>query len=326
MFALLLLFACRGPVVVPVADPQHRHPTEWVGVEPEDEDTGWVLPSGDGPALERVEPSHDHPDIHESDGEGGDVSRYDDAYQFRALITVTSDGTDDVTITVPPDWDEFWDNIQSDGDDIRVTTFDGVTDIDYQWASFTYGTRTGVIEVDNYSSVTYAESGVLWLYFGNAAATDGSASFTASTPVDGFIHLGRPGNLVLDVTPDPPGATVPSQRIAKTSTAEIWVWWRLIDLEKRSAPYNRSTSYEELKAVMHASVQTGGMDQSGMYDYNELRMVEGADGLTYIRSLILGGSDGTDYTITFNVVTGNGSSTRTQTARALLEVRDPAEP
>lgn len=329
MFALLALFACRGPVVVPAVDSQPRHPTEWVAAEPEDEDTGWTLPSGDGPALELWEAPRDEPDVHG----GEDVSYLDSDYLFRAAITMIHQGNGDVTITVPPDWDEFWENIQADGDDIRVTLGDGITPVDYQWASYTYATRTGVIELDgfgNFAGIPYAQMG--WLYFGNSAATDGSASFTASTPEDGFIHLGAPAGIVFDLVEDSPGATVPAQEMAKTTTAETHVWWRLSGLESRVAPYNLHTEMEEPVGVIAAAVLSSGSAQASMVDNDGLRWVRTNDGSIYLRQVVKAGSDATNYTLAVTVVVtprgwgATDNKPRTLTGRALLRVNDPAEP
>ena len=49
----------------------------------------------------------------------------------------------DVTVTIPKTLELFWALIQSSGDDIRITDADGITLVDYDWASFTYASRTG---------------------------------------------------------------------------------------------------------------------------------------------------------------------------------------
>lgn len=262
-------------------------------------------------------------------GDSG-VSYYDDAYLYRAAITLIDDGGSDMTITVPPDWDLFWEAIQADGDDIRVTDSDGVTLLDYQWASFTYATRTGVIEIDDLPGSGAEDARCVWLYFGNAAATDGAATFTASTPIDGMIHLGDPSGIVLDVISDPPGATEPSQQVAKTTTGQLLIWWRIGYLETRQAPYNGHILYEEPYAVS-ADVLSSGTPQGSMTDASALRFVYGTDGYTYVRMLVKAGSDATDYTIAVSVTSVIGSTTddtvkRIVTGRALLRVNDPAEP
>lgn len=261
--------------------------------------------------------------VYQADGAGGSMSWYDDAYLYRAPILIEDAAGGDVTITVPADWDLFWDTIQADGDDIRVTQEDGITLATYEWSTFTYASRAGVIDIDGYAGEPGCTKGVHWLYFGNSAATDGAGSFTASAPVDGFIHLGAPAGHIVDLRQEEAGVEVPTQRLGKAVDADLYIWWRIAGLQSRLTTYNKSSALEEVAGITEAVVATGGATQAGMTDADRLRIVETQDGYTYIRMYVDDGASGTDYTVRLGVLTTEG---RVITGRFLLEVFDPDEP
>jgi hypothetical protein len=71
---------------------------------------------------------------------------------------------------------EFFSNVQSDGDDIRITTSDGVTQVPFELVSINTGTETGELHFKgDLSSTTDA---VFYIYYGNAGASGYAASAT----------------------------------------------------------------------------------------------------------------------------------------------------
>jgi hypothetical protein len=222
---------------------------------------------------------------------------YDDAYAYRVPIVVddrTGTGSRDVTVTVPPTLAEFWSGIQADGDDIRVTLDDGVTLVTYQWASFTYASRTGVIEVDG-ATAPQAAMCVLWLYFGNAAATSGAGSFTASSARTGHITATVPGPSVpilqgLASGPRPP--TVWTHAVGESRR----IWWDVTGiLDPLRAPSEGQTSGEEVQAVL-ADAQKAGSTVTTLWVAGSERVVVTPDGRTLVGYIATGGATGERYT------------------------------
>jgi len=256
------------------------------------------------------------------------MSWYSAEYSYRAavwinLVGTTKPTTIDVSFVVPSDWDLFWNTIQSDGDDVRVTDSDGLTPLDYKWASFNYTTRSGTIEVDDAPHVDLT-GGIIWLYFGNSSATSGSTSFTASTPETGTIYLGDvPRTNVLLMGQETPRTLVPSQQVQKSVNEDVYLHWRVPDLIRRRTPYAGSLLLEEVDYIESADITTGGVSQTAMKALAQARIFEALDGRTYIRIGYTGGTTSTDYTVEISVVTTFG---RTITGRALLAVIDTDEP
>lgn len=59
------------------------------------------------------------------------MSWYSSNWRYRASISVDNTagagGAIDITASIPTNWDEFWDNVLSTGNDVRVTDADGET-------------------------------------------------------------------------------------------------------------------------------------------------------------------------------------------------------
>ena len=96
------------------------------------------------------------------------MSWYDNAWLRRQSITVDTiggGGTVDITIAVPVDWDQFWNEInQTDGRDIRICDADGRTLLTYNLESFSLATRTLIIEVDAYAAPGLGMCQI-WIYW-----------------------------------------------------------------------------------------------------------------------------------------------------------------
>ena len=137
------------------------------------------------------------------------MSWYSSNWSHRQAIVIdnlTGAGTIDVTASLPADFDPFWDNVLVSGNDIRVTLADGKTLATYDVDAFNAVNRAGIIEVDNLTATSSDAMLVLWLYWGNPAASSATTTFTPSAPKTGYI--------VPDCMPRPHGQVIPSHRSA----------------------------------------------------------------------------------------------------------------
>lgn len=245
-----------------------------------------------------------------------------------AVLAGAVSGTNDVTITIPPEWTAFWDTVDSAGADVRLVSADGATKLTYQLASWTYASRVGVLEIDN---LTVSNDVVLvWLVWGNSTVTDGSGSFTAASAITGKVYLGTPGYVVAAV-PEAAGNTTPVAAFSKTTGEDLALWWNVSPrLAMARTEVNGGLEYEELTAVQVSTGESGvylaGSEQTAMWGGDdEVRFVETPEGL-WVRQLYTAGSDGSDYTLLLAFTCGSPSGdTRALEARALLRVNDPDE-
>ncbi len=237
--------------------------------------------------------------------------------RWPVLVDNSSGGTSavDVSIVVPSVFPDFWDNIKSGGEDIRVAAADGVTLATYQLQGFNFANRTVTIEVDNFTPPKANEPFVLWLYWGNAAASSAAGSFTASAPLTAYVHAGAATGPLLTGSPASVGATEPSQRVQKTSQEFLYVWIDLsAQLERLPSGHQGHVDFEEVQHLDY-EVLNSGSDEASEKEWTSLRILPGPR----IRINHKGGSDGNDRTLSLVVTTTTG---RTLNPRVLLNVRD----
>jgi hypothetical protein len=231
------------------------------------------------------------------------VAWYDTNYKYRVPVLIYSSGggTLDVRITVPPSFDLFWSTIQSDGDDIRVTTAGGVTLATYKWSSFTYATKTGTIDLDNVT-IGAATATLVWLYWGYSSATSGASTFTASSPITGVIFPAEPTGKVYQYAPERPGASKPVIDIAKLPNESrlIWIDFRSV-LARSSGGAQSHPQYDEVAQVA-VDVQAATVSQASMVDQSKTVVI----GRGVVGALIKAGTSGTNYAMIVKVTTSEG--------------------
>lgn len=238
-----------------------------------------------------------------------------------------SAGPYDVTTTIPASLDDFWDTIDSSGNEIRVTRADGVTAATYQWDSFTLSTRTGTLSV-NATTLGAANVTVLWVYYDNAGAASGAGSFTPAAAKTPVIAQAPAGGLVLVARPELPGATAPAQRVSKSTGAGVFLWWELVDLLPPIGRKAWDAPRLEEPAYLTWTIEQAGSPVGAMLSASTTHLVE-VDGKTYVAVYAQAGTTANDYTgiLTVSTVLPGTSHTvhRVIEARCLIQVLDPDE-
>lgn len=238
-------------------------------------------------------------------------------YRLPVAIDNTSGATTiDATITVPIDAELFWSKVETDGHDVRFTGSDGVTVLAYNRATWNHGNRSAVFNVDSVTCGSNDATAVMFMYFGNSAASDGSTSPTITGAKTGTIELAcHTGGQTVLLAPFSPGETIAQQKITKSSTEEVDIW---VDcrraLQARCQSYEKSRRYEEIDYV-GVQVTSSGTDDTGRYDESKTTVSDPG----WVKVRLKSGTSGTDYTL---VVTIGTSTTRVLQARALLDVQD----
>lgn len=216
-------------------------------------------------------------------------------------------GAADLTYTVPVDFDLFWETVASDGSDVRLTDSDGITLVDYQFASaINVTSRALTIEAD--AVVGAGSMSVLWLYWeSSAAVADAQTSFTAGGTGTGYTLVGNhstttPHRFVW--RPDAPEVTKARPRIVKQAAEVVVVAiaYRPV-LARRDKAYGGGKEQEEPAAVDY-DVYAGASAQAGMVDKTAIRMDN-----DYIYVVVKAGTTATDYTLRVTLTTDPGSDT-----------------
>lgn len=258
------------------------------------------------------------------------MSWYDSDWKHRLPVTILptgAGGTYDIEFQVPDHYDHFWETVDTNGEDVRVTDADGRTLETYDLNGFNKTTRACTFEVDG-ASLDQNKIGLLWLYYGATGKSTAATTFAPASAVTGYIAVEEPSDVVILAARERPGATKPSAEVAKTPAEEINVYLDVTDvLIGRARTSELDTRYEEpLSAV--AIVTDGGADQS-LVTAARCMWVE-VDQRLYLRVRVTGGTTGTDYTIEFLITTtgldyGVSQAGRIIEPRALLKVREVSE-
>ena len=258
-------------------------------------------------------------------------------WRRRESITIVTDSTAstrDVEAVVPNGWDEFWDAIDANGYNIRVTGADGVTPIVYRWTGFNKTNRVGTIQLESVPTPTTAGRAVLiWLYFSAAAVqADGAGAVTVTSGLTGYIERGSPVPAqTFRVVAQPPGNTIPTRRIGKLSSVSTFVWLDFGEaLEPASGAYNGSLAWEEPSVANVAVLDTSAAAVASMTADADMRWVTrrvGTRERIFLRLRLKAGATANRYTLVgqFQTSTPNAAPHRVIEDRIGIDVRDLLE-
>jgi hypothetical protein len=246
---------------------------------------------------------------------------FDSNYSKRMPIAIDNNAgsatTIDGTVTIPKYWDEFWATVRDNGFDVRFTQSDGTTEVNYNRATWDYGARSGVFNIDAIQSLAN-QTIVIYMYWGNSSAGDGSSSPTISSAKTGEIEVGVPTVPILTLKLDKYGSTIASQQFQKTAEEQLDVWVDCTKmLTRRRVATQYSMRYEEIHAV-NLTVETNGSTTASAFDETKTRAIDPG----WVRVRVKGGSSGTSYTL---IVTITTSLARVIQARAVMKVFDTDE-
>jgi hypothetical protein len=251
-------------------------------------------------------------------------------FAFRFAVAVDNSagttGNADVRITIPVTLDDFWQNIDASGYQIRVTDSDGITPVSYKWNSFTAASRTGILDVVGASgtdtwSVQASSTCLLWVYVGDAdAGDDQDATAPAGAVKAGYLSSEAPSGTIVVGQPAP-GRSEPADRRSQTSTERKAYWFDFSKVIRGTVrKHNSRADFEELDCVQISSVSAGSGASIEVEAKTRLVYNRGM----YVRATVAGGSDGTDYTLIVKATTKVPDDTTYQVAegRLLILVRD----
>lgn len=256
-------------------------------------------------------------------------------WRRRVAISIEIPGggttTVDVNVTIPREWDDFWDTIDSSGNELRVVYVDGITVVNYDvdngsGGAFDKTNRLGRIQIDGITVPNVEAILVLWLYYDSASTQgDGSTAVVIAAARSGFIELARPSGHVLSHMPQTPGLSRPRNTIHKAAAEQTHVWIRYDHaVEQRVMPGNSAAQHEEPLYATVGVENTSGVDQTSMYTQNLGRFVWFRNRL-FFRATVLAGTTGTNYTIVSTLRTvapGASSVQRIIATRIGLRVQD----
>lgn len=189
----------------------------------------------------------------------------------------------DANVTIPADWDEFWDAIDASGNELRVTGPDGYTAVSYDLddgsgGAFDRTNRLGRLQLDALTAPGVADEALLfWLYFDSTATQgDGTSAVSISGALTGYIDRGQPSTWIAHAEPPRPGNQAPRQKFGKSASDDLFCWLEVTDLlEQRASPHANRSDYELPRSIKYeVQLSSSEAAQSSMIDLASTRWVE----------------------------------------------------
>lgn len=272
------------------------------------------------------------------------MSWYDSDYRQRAAISIPSSAgaaTIDADITIPSDWDDFWDVIDASGNELRVTGPDGYTLVTYDvddgaGGAFNRTTRAGRIRIDGASTpAVAAECLLFWVYFDTSSTQgDGSSAVTITSALTGYIDRGQPSTWIAAAEPPRPGTTTPRHKFGKSVADQLYCFLDITGILEQRALGRRAgrAAYEEPRsATYEVQLSSSEVAQAGMIDADKMRWIEvrGRHGRRlFLRLLVKAGTSGETYTLVTSIPTCvpiQSGTHRTPAPRVGFRVRNVLE-
>jgi hypothetical protein len=225
------------------------------------------------------------------------MSWYDVDFKRRMPIAIdtslTSSGSFQFALTIPSSWDDFWDNVLTNGYDAVITDENGDNVATFERVTWNVSTRTGTFRC-NFGTVKAAN--VIhqgWLYWDNpSASSDLSVSVAISSPVNAYIYLGAPFKNVVNLASQSGLSTVPTTIIQKDPDELIDVWFPVAQLlAPRSLPSEEKLDFKLVNYYDFEVLDSAGSTVA-MVSLGETRSING-----WVRTRITGGTADTDYVI-----------------------------
>lgn len=242
---------------------------------------------------------------------------YSSSWRFRAPISVDfsawSTGASDIRVTLSAAWDLFWDNVASDGKDVRVCTADGATLVGKIYLqTWNYSTKSCVLDIEQITPSKACQA-QLWLYWGNSAATTVSTSFTAGTPVTGRVELLAPSSKFSRIGNERPGnaRTLTAQSITDEENRYVF-----LDLSGLLRPLcsigSGALIGDELSEVVSSVVDDQDAAVATAAPITSLRFIGCGRGKAAIVAVKVDGTkltDGNNYAVQLSCLTSPGAET-----------------
>jgi hypothetical protein len=271
------------------------------------------------------------------------VSWYDEDYLERlpiSAVNTAGGATKDVELVIPKDLDIFWEAIDADGDELRVTAADGYTLLTYAvddgaGGAFNKTTRAGRIRIDGATVPgTANECMLFWLYFDTVSVQgDASAGVAIASAETGYIDRGAPNGWVAAASPPRPGRDRPNSVHGKSASDDGFLFLDVTPLlERRVSDFAGKHYYEEPRAATY-EVQLSSTEaaQAAMIDTASTRWLETKDRngrRLYLRLRVKAGTTDLEYTLVATIPTcvpTQSGTHRTPVPRVGFRVRNVLE-
>ena len=215
---------------------------------------------------------------------------------------------------VPEDYDDFWDNVRTDGFDVVLTDKNGEA---FTFNRFTWNTTTreSLFRVAGFNVSEGNVMHVIFIYWDNPdQSVDLSSTVTTTSPKTTFAYLGAPFGNVVNFQTRSGLSSVPTTIFQKDPDEKIDIWFPVSQLlAPRSLPYNERLDLKGIDYINVNVLDSSDANQTAMYALSETRIIAG-----WVRARVQAGTADTDYVVRLEVFT---SDSEVFILSCLLQVR-----
>lgn len=215
---------------------------------------------------------------------------------------------------VPEDYDDFWDNVRTDGFDVVLTDKNGEA---FTFNRFTWNTTTreSLFRVAGFNVSEGNVMHVIFIYWDNPdQSVDLSSTVTTTSPKTTFAYLGAPFGNVVNFQTRSGLSSVPTTIFQKDPDEKIDIWFPVSQLlAPRSLPYNERLDFKGIDYINVNVLDSSDANQTAMYALSETRIIAG-----WVRARVQAGTADTDYVVRLKVFT---SDSEVFILSCLLQVR-----
>ena len=206
--------------------------------------------------------------------------------------SLTSSGSFIFSMGIDSTFDDFWNNVRSDGFDAVIIDQNGNTPIPFERQSWNFSGKTAAFR-GNYGAVKAANViHQAWLYWDNPDQSSDLATTGLTATVAGYIYLGAPFKNVVNLASQSGLSTVPTTIIQKDPDEKIDIWFPISQLlAPRSLPSEEKLDYKLVDYYNFEVLDSAGSSQP-MVTLGETRAING-----WVKCRISGGSVNTDYVV-----------------------------
>ncbi len=207
-------------------------------------------------------------------------------------------------LTIPADWDHFWDNTRTDFFDVVLTAADGVSKLTFgRVVGASHANRVLQLDVDGWTAPSGKAVCLLWLHYGdNTATVDPAPGAAPTSPPAASLTLALPGGWM--AAHRVPRSGQARDVFTKRSDEIRDLWVRFPELAQRRSK-SRGVLGLEWPSYLKVDVLDDAVPpvaQPSMTTFSRFRFA----GSQFVRVDLRLGSSGTRYTVTVTLTTTLG--------------------
>lgn len=206
--------------------------------------------------------------------------------------SLTTSGSFIFQVSIPISFDDFWDNVRTDGFDVVIIAQNGNQPIAFERVSWNVSTRTGTFRA-NYGAIKAANViHQVWLYWNNPDQASDLATTGLSSTINGYVYVGAPFKYIVNLADQSGLSTVPTTIIQKDPDELIDIWFPISQLlAPRSLPSAEHLDFKLVDFYNFEVLNSAGVSQP-MVSLGETRAING-----WVKCRITGGAANTDYVV-----------------------------